>query len=75
MHDEKKSGRRDLFKGLARSFLAIGGIAGVGALTLRNKERCDRLGICRGCPETSDCGLPQALSFREAQKTEDQHGR
>ncbi len=51
----------------------LGGVAVVaGTLARRNSQRpgqtCTGTGLCRGCAVVEDCGLPSALSFRQATK-------
>jgi hypothetical protein len=50
---------------------ALGGLALLGARLLRGKPRlsgqaCVNDSVCRGCPVVVSCGLPQALSAKEA---------
>lgn len=70
----EKTTRREFFRGFARLFLAGGAIAGAGALSTRKGETCTNQGICSGCPGYEGCGLPQALSRKEALK-EAERGR
>jgi hypothetical protein len=65
--------RREFLRGSVRYAL----LAGVGAVTASVAGRpdgrltgqaCVNEGICRGCAAFSDCGLPQALSFRQVTK-------
>ena len=56
-----------------RDFVRYGALAAVGALATRlvarhSRETCINEGVCRGCTEFGDCGLPQALSARAALK-------
>ncbi len=52
----------------------LGGVAVVaGTLARRNSRRlpgqtCTSDGLCRACAAAEGCGLPQALSFRQATK-------
>ena len=52
----------------------LGGVAVVaGTLARRNSQRLPGqtrtgAGLCRGCAVVEDCGLPSALSFRQATK-------
>ena len=52
----------------------LGGVAVVaGTLARRNSQRlpgqtCTGDGLCRACGAAEGCGLPQALSFRQATK-------
>jgi len=67
--------RREWFGWLARG-AAAGALAAVGAaLGLRNlgrakEEPCIRTGLCGGCERAEDCGLPQALLFRDRPASE-----
>jgi hypothetical protein len=56
-----------------RDFARYGAFAAIGAVVARlfarrSRETCINQGICRGCTEFSDCGLPQALSARAVLK-------
>ena len=56
-----------------RAFLrnaALGGLAAITAtLGVRAaRQSCAGEGICRGCVAYEDCGLPRALSMKQAQK-------
>ena len=63
--------RRELFRAAGRG-VALAALAAVGGLlTARGRSRlsgeeCTNGGICRGCPAIGDCGLPQALSAKQA---------
>ena len=61
--------RRDFFKGLARN-LALGALLGGGVSLVRKpasrREKCASDGICARCAVLPNCGLPQALSARQA---------
>ena len=65
--------RRDFLRDGLRVAL-LGGVAVVtGTLARRNSQRlpgqtCTGTGLCRGCAVVEDCGLPSALSFRQATK-------
>jgi hypothetical protein len=65
------AGRRQFFRDGLR-YLTLGGLAAVGGkLVARQAARpagqvCISAGMCRGCGAFEDCGLPQALSAREA---------
>ena len=49
----------------ALGFLAV--LAGVVGVKRRPaSQSCINNGLCRGCSESTDCGLPQALSARLA---------
>jgi hypothetical protein len=56
-----------------RDFARYGAFAAIGTIAARlvvkrAREKCINDGICRGCTEFSDCGLPQALSARAVLK-------
>ena len=56
-----------------RDFARYGAFAAVSAVAAhlvarRLRETCVNEGICRGCTQFSDCGLPQALSLRAVLK-------
>ena len=56
-----------------RDFARYGAFAAISAITARlvvqrSREKCVNQGICRGCTEFADCGLPQALSARAVLK-------
>ena len=59
--------RREFLRNAARVLLlALLGL-GTGALVARRRgEDCVNVGICRGCPVFGECGLPQALSAKDA---------
>ena len=67
-----KQGRRDFLRGVIRaSFLT--GLAALGGflfsrkrIVIRADEKCINGWICSGCSAYSKCGLPPALSRREA---------
>ncbi len=66
MPDNKPTTRREFLRSVARyGMLALLG-GGVGALTARRRETCENHGVCRGCTAFDDCGLPQALSAKQA---------
>ena len=57
--------RRAFLRALARGLVAGSLLAALGALVAKHgRETCQGNGICRGCPEFTDCGLPQALSAK-----------
>lgn len=63
---DQPSSRRDFLRGVLR-ILLLGGLgAGIAALIARPCETCVNAGICRGCAAFDDCGLPQALSAKQA---------
>ena len=59
--------RREFLRGGARlaAFTALGALVARSAGRLPG-QTCVNSGICRPCPNSADCGLPQALSFRQA---------
>ena len=65
--------RREFLHGGAR-YAALAGIAAVVAAVAGRHDdtlpgqTCVSNGFCRGCAVVSDCGLPQALSFKQATK-------
>ena len=72
--------RRGFLVAVARG-AAGAALAGLGvALALGRggergrEEACLRRGVCRGCSRADDCGLPQAISLREATKREGRDG-
>jgi hypothetical protein len=68
--------RREFFRSAARAGAgaALGGLGVLLAFSRRggrsgaNEDPCHREGICRGCGRAEECGLPQAISLREAMK-------
>jgi hypothetical protein len=64
-------GRRQFLRDGLR-YIMLGGLAAAsGKLAARQGSRpagqvCLSAGICRGCAAFEDCGLPQALSAKEA---------
>ncbi len=64
------AGRRQFLRDGFR-YAVLGAVAAVtGKLAARQAGRpagqlCVNAGICRGCEEFDDCGLPQALSAKE----------
>jgi hypothetical protein len=63
--------RREFLRGGAR-YTLLAGLAAVSALLVRRRgavlpgQTCINNTICRGCTAVSGCGLPQALSFKQA---------
>jgi len=59
--------RRGFLRGIGRA-VVLALLAGGTALLVfrRGSETCVNSGICRGCTEFGDCGLPQALSAKRA---------
>jgi hypothetical protein len=68
---DSSAGRRQFLRDGLR-YIILGGLAAVsGKLAARQAARpagqvCISAGICRGCAAFDDCGLPQALSAKEA---------
>jgi hypothetical protein len=65
--------RREFLHGSARYALLTGVAAVVAVVAGRRNatlsgQTCVSNGLCRGCAVVSDCGLPQALSFKQATK-------
>jgi hypothetical protein len=60
--------RREFLRSLGRKTALGALVLGTGSLVARpgNREECVSNGICRGCAEVAECGLPQALSFKES---------
>jgi len=65
--------RREFLRGGLRNAL-LAGLAAVSATLARNPasrlpgQTCINQGICRDCGAFDDCGLPQALSAKQAIK-------
>lgn len=66
-------GRREFLRGGVRYALLAG--LGVVSATLASRgggklsgQTCINEGICRGCTAFDDCGLPQALSAKQAKR-------
>lgn len=67
MKDKTDESRRAFLLTLARGLVAGGLLAGAAALLAKHGgERCNGDGICRDCAALAECGLPQALSVKEA---------
>ena len=66
--------RREFLRGGAR-YVLLAGLAAVSAALVKRRsatlpgQTCINQGICRGCGAVGDCGLPQALSFKQATQT------
>jgi len=64
--------RREFLRGGARYALLAGLAAVSGTLVAKRRgeglpsQACINQGICRGCGAVAECGLPQALSFKQA---------
>lgn len=70
--------RRELYRTLARA-VALGAVTLVPiGLVARSRARsnaepsCDHLGLCRRCGTLPRCGLPAALSYKQARIPADQ---
>lgn len=65
--------RREFLRSGVR-YALLAGIAAVSAALVVRRDRalpgqtCINQGICRGCGAFDDCGLPQALSAKQAMK-------
>jgi hypothetical protein len=68
---ERIESRREFFRTGAR-WGALALVAVLAGLTARSRrlqgQQCVNLGICRGCGSFTTCGLPAALSARQAGK-------
>lgn len=68
---DRRGDRREFLRGFGRG-VAIAALVGVSALALlrhwrRQREHtCISHGICRGCSKLKRCGLPIALSAKQA---------
>lgn len=58
--------RREWLASIGRVLVAGAGVSGLAQLARRDPEVCISQGICRGCRVYGECGLPQALSMRQA---------
>lgn len=70
-HDAK---RREFLKSAVRwlALPVVGG--GVAAMALRKGEKCTSDFLCSSCQSSKGCGLPQALSYRQAMEMRDKEG-
>ena len=76
MHTERVTDtatRREFLRGGIRYALLAGASAVAVSVASRpgaklTGQTCVNEGICRGCAVVGDCGLPQALSFRQVMK-------
>ena len=73
---EKAGSRREFFRAAARySLLALASVA--ACLTTRKPrlagQECVNRGICSGCGVFASCGLPQALSAKNARRDHEIH--
>jgi len=68
---EEVGNRREFLRGGAR-YTLLAGLAAVSALLVRKRgaalpgQTCVNHSICRGCGVVGECGLPPALSFKQA---------
>jgi len=68
--------RRELLTGVLR-YATLGTLGAIGAAVFVRRRRlvregkCINSGICRGCGIFEECSLPQALSAKQLQTTED----
>lgn len=64
--------RREFLRDVGRKAIASLLVFGTGSLVAKKStksiEECTGDGICRGCADLTDCGLPGALSFKERDK-------
>ncbi len=51
---------------MRKAALSALGIASAKLVARSNGQTCVNNGICRGCDSFDDCGLPSALSAKEA---------
>lgn len=69
MSKEYREDRREFLRSVGRKAIAGLLVFGTGSLIAKKSaksiEECTRDGICRGCGDLADCGLPQALSYKE----------
>ena len=68
---DRRGDRREFLRGFGRG-AAIAALVGVSALALlrhwrrRREHTCISRGLCRGCSRLKRCGLPAALSAKQA---------
>jgi len=67
----RKPTRRQFLHGVARNggltaLAVLGILLGRRRRSTEPSETCVHGGICRGCPAFDGCGLPQALSAKQA---------
>jgi len=68
MSAEEAGGRREFLRSAGR-YTALAVLGAVAAITARRKlagQTCINSGICGGCNAFANCGLPQALSAKQA---------
>lgn len=67
----KTANRREFLRGGVR-YALLAGLAAVSVVLVKKRgaalpgQTCINASICRGCGSVADCGLPQALSFKQA---------
>jgi len=72
--DRQRQTRREFLRGLARG-AALAAVAGASGAALAGSgkrpsgQTCINRGICRGCGVFARCGLPAALSARQATRS------
>lgn len=65
--------RREFLRGGAR-YALLAGLGAVSATLFKRSggklsgQTCINQGVCGGCTAFSDCGLPQALSVKQAKR-------
>jgi hypothetical protein len=69
----RRATRREFFAWLARggaaaALAAVGAVLGLRNLGRATEDPCARMDVCRSCDRADDCGLPQALLFRDARE-------
>ncbi len=71
---KKPASRREFVRSSFR-YALLAGLAAVSVVLVRKRgatltnQDCISNGICRACSSVSKCGLPQALSFKQAIQT------
>ena len=69
--DEDRANRREFLRGSAR-YALLTTLAAVSATLFKHSggklsgQTCINEGLCSGCTAYADCGLPQALSRKQA---------
>ncbi|MBI3920716.1 MAG: hypothetical protein HY318_04795 [Armatimonadetes bacterium] len=71
LHDMDRD-RREFFRSLGRC-VGVGSLGLIGGALITKKgprqaEECFNRGICAPCSKVKGCGLPQALSYRQARR-------
>jgi hypothetical protein len=67
---KKPASRREFVRSSFR-YALLAGLAAVSVVLVKKRgaalpgQTCINEGICRGCGSVADCGLPQALSFKQ----------